>query len=609
MMNISRRAIVLALGSFALFLCTISGCTKTYDIPDAPEGKVYLVYEGKSNYRIVVGANASKSEQHAAEELQKYLKKITGFKIPIVKDKTKASDLEIVVGRTNREKDYNIDRDSLGAEGFTILWSDKKLVIAGGGDRGTIYGALDFLESLGCRFFAEGVEKVPSSKTLELEMHEPKTDKPAFEYRDLFWTNTYDPELSTKLRLNGCLKSGENGRTIPEDLGSGIFYAGPHFVHTFEHLVPASEYFDEHPEYFSEINGQRTAKHLYSQLCLSNPDVLQICIDKVKEWLRANPEAKIVSVSQNDSFVIESYCTCSECSKVDREERSKSGTLIRFVNKIAEAIKDEFPDVCVDTLAYQYSIEPPRVTKPLDNVIVRVCTGGCSAHPIGKCPNNAGIKGCIERWAKISDRIYIWDYTTNFAQYLCPFPNLDTLQPNMQFFHENNVKGVFEQGNYQEGLNGEFGELRSYILSKLLWDPYTDVEKHVNEFLETYYGKASPYVKEYIDFLHEKVSKPNVHFNLVVNAASLYNPLINNEELEHLNSLWEKAKQEADDDVVLKRVRRSELSFRFYKLSAKKGEFADIYEAERLEQEFYKDCNELGVLRLSEGANIPPVNP
>ena len=155
-------------------------------------------------------------------------------------------------------------------------------------------------------------------------------------------------------------------------------------------------------------------------------------------------------------------------AKGDREERSKSGTLIRFVNKIAEAIKDEFPDVYVDTLAYQYSIEPPRVTKPLDNVIVRVCTGGCSAHPIGNCPNNSGIKGCIERWAKISNRIYIWDYTTNFAQYLCPFPNLDTLQPNMQFFFENNVKGVFEQGNYQEGLNGEFGELRSYILAKLL---------------------------------------------------------------------------------------------------------------------------------------------
>ncbi|MGI6528115.1 MAG: DUF4838 domain-containing protein [Clostridia bacterium] len=608
-MRFSGKAFAFALSSFVMLMCTLSGCTKTYDIPDAPEGIVYLVYEGKSNYKIVVGAKASKAEQYAAEELQKYIKKITGFNIPIIKDNKKETELEIVVGKTNREKDYEVDRDSLGEEGFTILWSNKKLVIAGGGDRGTIYGVYDFLESLGCRFFAEGVEKVPSNKTLELQLHEPKSDKPVFEYRDLFWTNTYDPVFSTKLRLNGCLKSGENGRTIPKNLGSGIFYAGPHFVHTFEHLVPASVYFDEHPEYFSEINGERTAKHLYSQLCLTNPDVLKICIDKVKEWLRENPEAKIVSVSQNDSFVIESYCTCSECKKVDREERSKSGTLIRFVNKIAEAIKDEFPDVYVDTLAYQYSIEPPRVTKPLDNVIVRVCTGGCSAHPIGNCPNNSGIKGCIERWAKISNRIYIWDYTTNFAQYLCPFPNLDTLQPNMQFFFENNVKGVFEQGNYQEGLNGEFGELRSYILAKLLWDPYTDVEIHINEFLETYYGKASPYVKEYVEFLHEKVSAPSVHFNLVVDAASLYRSLINNEELAHLDSLWEKAKEEAENERVLERVRRSELSYRFYKLTSRRGEFADVFEYDRLEKEFYKDCKELGVLRLSEGANIPLVNP
>ena len=605
-MKIFRKAILLTL---LILVYTLSGCTKTYDIPDAPEGKVYLTYEGKSNYRIVRGEKATEPEIYAAKELQKYLKKITGFKIPIVKDSSKERDLEIIVGKTNREGNLSIDRDELGQEGFTILWSDKKLVIAGGGDRGTLYGVYDFLESLGCRFFALDVEKVPKNKTLELEVSEPKVDKPAFEYRDLFWNNTYDPALSIKLRLNGCLVSGENGRTIPNNLGGGVSYAGPHFVHTFEHLVPASEYFASHPEYFSEINGERTGKHLYSQLCLTNPDVLQICIDKVKQWLRDNPDAKIVSVSQNDSFVINSYCTCKECAKIDREERSKAGTLIRFVNSIAEAIKDEFPDVAIDTLAYQYSVEPPRVTKPLDNVIVRVCTGGCSAHPIGTCPNNAGIRSNIERWAKLSDRIYIWDYTTNFAQYLCPFPNLNTLQPNMQFFYENSVKGVFEQGNYQEGKNGEFGELRSYILAKLLWDPYTDIEVHINEFLEGYYGKASPYVKEYIDILHEKVSPANNHFNLVVNAGDLYASLIKDSDIEHMNSLWDKAKDEADNDGVLDRVKRSELSYRFYKLTARRGEYKDLYERDKLEEEFYIDCNKLGVLRLSEGANVPPVNP
>ena len=162
-----------------------------------------------------------------------------------------------------------------------------------------------------------------------------------------------------------------------------------------------------------------------------------ISIDVYKRQLRANPNAKIVSVSQDDSYVINSYCTCEKCSEVNKEERSNSGTLIRFVNAVADAIKDEFPDVAVDTLAYQYSIEPPRKTEPRDNVIVRVCTGVCSAHAIGECSSSGNISTVIRRWAKISDRIYIWDYTTDFAEYLCPFPNLNSLQGTVQFFAEN----------------------------------------------------------------------------------------------------------------------------------------------------------------------------
>lgn len=243
-------------------------------------------------------------------------------------------------------------------------------------------------------------------------------------------------------------------------------------VHTFNYLVPVNEYYDSHPEYFAEIKGKRM-KDPHYQLCLTNNEVLQIVIEKVKQWLHENPNAKIVSVSQNDSGVIESYCTCSECRKINiKEEKSPSGTLIRFVNAVADAIKDEFPDVAVDTLAFQFSVTPPASTKPRDNVIVRYCTGGCSAHPYGECPQSLGVSSDIKNWSKISNRIYIWDYTTFFQQYLCPYLNLDTLQPNIKFFYENNVKGVFAQGNYQKGENGEFGELKCYLLAKLLWDAF-----------------------------------------------------------------------------------------------------------------------------------------
>ena len=603
---------------FIAFLLTLIGVTimcacsgkqrKYYETPEAEtEQQVNLVWEGKRNYAIIYGKDATASEKTAAKELQKYLKKMTGAELWLADDASEPEgEYEILVGKTNREENggYSVDREDLGTDGFEIKWAGKKLIIAGGEVRGTLYGVYDFLEQLGCRFFSTDTEVVPSVETLTLDTTQATKEKPAFEYRDLFWTCTFDEVISAKMRLNGSVISGENGRMISDAYGNGLEYAGDHFVHTFHYLVPPEEYFEEHPEYYSEIDGKRTSEYLYSQLCLTNPDVLQITIDKVREWLRANPNAKIVSVSQDDSYVINSFCTCEECSEVNKEERSNSGTLIRFVNAVADAIKDEFPDVAVDTLAYQYSIEPPRKTKPRDNVIVRVCTGVCSAHAIGQCSSSGNISTVIRRWAKISDRIYIWDYTTDFAEYLCPFPNLNSLQGTVQFFAENNVKGVFEQGNYQEGKSGEFGELRAYLLAKLLWDPYTDITVHTREFMEAYYGEAAGSVQSYIDYIHKVIADSGKCFNLVVQAPALFEGLISDEDLAMLDGLWEEAKA-AVSDTQLAHVRRSELQWRWYKMRSQRGEFADAANYGTLENAFYADCNELGVLRTSEGANVP----
>ena len=46
------------------------------------------------------------------------------------------------------------------------------------------------------------------------------------------------------------------------------------------------------------------------------------------------------------------------------------GTLLRFVNRIQEDIKDEFPDAIIDTLAYRYTRKPTAVTKPHKDMLI-----------------------------------------------------------------------------------------------------------------------------------------------------------------------------------------------------------------------------------------------
>lgn len=63
-----------------------------------------------------------------------------------------------------------------------------------------------------------------------------------------------------------------------------------------------------------------------------------------------------------------------------------AGTVIRFVNAVAEAVEQEFPDVIIDTLAYQYTRKPPKLVRSRHNVCVRLCTIECCfVHPLRSC--------------------------------------------------------------------------------------------------------------------------------------------------------------------------------------------------------------------------------
>lgn len=510
---------------------------------------------------------------------------------------------------------------SMPADAYSLSVRDGILHMIGQNGRGLLYAVFGLLERFGCRFYSTDTEIVPHPDALSLPGDLDETAASPFAYRDVYWVGTTDPLTAVKLRINGMgLTSTQHIRHIPEKLGSGIGYAGPHFVHTLQTLIPPENfpdtYFHEHPEYYALIDGERTAKHLYSQPCLTNPDVLRIVVEGVRAWLRANPEARLVSISQIDSFVMESYCTCPDCQKINDEEGSPSGSLIRFVNTVAETLEPEFPNVVFDTLAYQYSICPPRLTKPRHNVAIRMCTSGCASHPIATCPNNEVSANAVRSWAQICDQLYIWDYTTDFAQYMNPYPNFQVLQPNIRFFRDHNVKGVFEQGNYNDGLSGEFGELRAYLLAKLLWNPDLDVDAETEAFLPAYYGGGAPYVRQYLDFIRDKMQDDHLH--LFVSAADLWNDRISEEELVFLDKLWADGYQAALDggdvpcgisaELCAAHVARSGLCHRWFKINAGRGEFSH---QDRLDEErtrFYGDCHRMGVTTVGEGTNIPWVD-
>jgi hypothetical protein len=302
------------------------------------------------------------------------------------------------------------------------------------------------------------------------------------------------------------------------------------------------------------------------------------------------PDAEVISVSQDDN---QQYCECENCQAIDEREGSPSGTMIYFVNKVAE----QFPDKMISTLAYQYTRKAPQNIKPAENVLITLCSIECDrSAPIDeKCTDFAED---LVAWGKLTDNVRIWDYTTQFTNFLAPFPNIYTLQPNIQLFRNNNAKWIFEQHSHNPS---ELFELRSYLTAKLLWDPDIDQDSIMTDFLNGYYEEAGPSIQNYITTVHEELEKdPDFFLFLYGDPAQGFQSFLRPELLKQYDTWYAEATEAvAEKPEVLKRVNRARLSVDYAILEAARLNDPDSYSLVVTDDEGNKEISSDMVKRLN----------
>lgn len=507
-----------------------------------------LSRDGKPACVIIQQSGATAAEQHALRELKLHLDLITGANFQVVTNEPLARDHAIIVGQGALAAKLFPDESlsAFEAEEYVSHVKDGRLLLAGGRPRGTIYAVDRFLQDqCGVRWWAPWATNIPHQANLRVPDLNVR-GKPAFEYRGPYWFAGFDPLWKSRNGVN------DETRRIPAEYGDCIRYKG--FAHTFYPLVPPEKYFDAHPEWYSLIKGKRT--HDRAQLCLTNPQLRDFVVQRAKEWLRECPDCEIISLTQNDWF---GACECPDCKALDDAEGSHSGTMLAFANYIAEKIELEFPQVAVDTFAYQYTRKPPKTLRARNNVIVRLCSIECNFREPLDHPSNVAFADDIKNWEKICPRLYIWDYVTDFKNYILPHPNWFTLGPNIRFFAAHHVRGVFEEGAYA-GNGAEMAELRAWVLAQLLWNPQQEDRKLIDEFLNGYFGTgAARPIREYLDLLYG-ASKD---FYLACFLRKDPPPYLEFKTLEPAERLWQEAeKAAASDPERLIRVKIAHLPVR-----------------------------------------------
>ncbi len=520
--------------------------------------KFNIIKNNQTTYHIVHSVNSHEAERYAGMELQKYIYLAANTLIPVFSDKCMQRSKEIILGDARANSYKNILKDK-STEAYLIKEDSKNIYITGNSPRAILYGVYKFLELfIGFRCYAKDCEKYDTLNDLAIEEGFSYIGDFSFEYREAYFTDAFNGDFAAKNMLNSNLADLSNKH------GNKVKWFN--FHHSFSDLINPLEYFDTHPEYFSLIDGKRVKIH--TELCLSNKDVFNLCLDKLRTWIINNPECDIFSVAQDEwmGHFTKMACECENCKKIDEENNSQSGSIITFVNKLATALQEEFPNKLIHTFAYQYSRKTPTKVIPHKNIIVRLCNIECSwskSIEESAANNPEGRDGLflndLKNWSKISNHLYIWDYAVNFRNYLLPFPNLRTMAKNIELYRKMNVKGILMQGNFSYGGKGYLDELKSYLTARLLRDDTEPLNDLIKDFCDHYYGvSSSNYIIDYINMWEDEIYDKTLW--LYDDADS---ELFTDELIEKGTKLLQLAYVNATNDIYKERIEKLMLGMEY----------------------------------------------
>lgn len=542
-----------------------------------------------ADYKIVIPAQSGAMEKHAAQQLQQYLSEISAASIPVIEETEFRGNQAIYIGHTGYAKTQKIDFTQLPEDGYVYKSVGNHFIIAGGARKGVLYGVYDLLEVLGFRRYSPAYTHIPKADAIRFPKKEMMI-APPIRYRTTSYSQMGNAEYADWHKLSSR-----------DDWGL--------FVHTFNVLVPPAAYGTTHPEYYSLINGERRPG---TQLCLSNPEVVDIVISNLKKKIAEKPGATYWSVSQNDN---DKYCRCAPCTTLNEKYGAvPSGSIIYFVNQVAKA----FPDKIISTLAYWYSRKAPKNIQTVPNVNIMLCNIESRRNaPVFE--TDPAFSNDLRDWGGLAKDILIWDYNIQFTNFFAPFPNLHTIKPNIKFYSDNRVHALFMQANAEPA--AEMALLRAYLIYKLMWNPDADEKAIMDDFLNGYFSAAGPYIRQYIDAMHSSLLKSGMRLDIFGDPIDAKEAFLSAPMMEAYKQMFDQAEETVKTDAqLLERVQTARLPILYAEIQIGRTEIdtpRSLYqhqgngmviakpEMKALVNKFVDGCQREGVLLVRERSGSP----
>ena len=316
--------------SYKIDVASAAGYDEAEFVASLQEEKaIPLSVNGESNLKIVCSSQNLKKD---AEFLRDTLRQMTGAEQAFeVIGQGGANGSFIFLGKAASA----IDTSSVKDDGYAIISSGGNIYISGNyaldtdiADDGTANGIYSFLEDvLGCMFVRDDYSYVPQSSTVWLDDLDVISN-PDFVWRRIYQYEVNQNDWSRRIKSNGTgVRNDEVGNDANRYWGT--------WCHSSFRFVDPDVYFEEHPEYFAVLGGERRREvynNMQPQLCLSafvtidgeKKPAYDIIKNKLAEDMAAHPEAVYWDFSINDGY---HPCECEECTAAYEKYGPHAGTL------------------------------------------------------------------------------------------------------------------------------------------------------------------------------------------------------------------------------------------------------------------------------------------
>ncbi len=499
-----------------VFLASCGESAPTGTLPpytNKPSTGYVLAENGETDYSIVIANNADKYETFGAQELQTLFKEATGATLPILTEdavtfSTNAKVISIGDNSFQKASGVTADYNELKTSGNLVVNKGQSVILTGAYGTGSMYAVYDFLNELfDYEYYEENAYVIKKLDTVEL------------------------PELNIK-NIPDFDKLTFGDKAHYESLGGSVYNAWRQRIyfgdvdsaldgHTPDELMPIEDYYNSHKDWYSD-NGS------HWQLCYSNYEMLEVYVERLKEYLTAKPDTTLISVTDRD---YNTWCQCENCTKLIRSydlyddngnllmaaPNSLTGIIFKSMaaDRVDAWLAEEYPGRHVTYQAHAYFQQrtPPVYINPHTGKYT-ILTNGKEDDPLKSINVNvewqvAAIEANrnlswednksqgeeLKRWAVITPNVVVYDYPQDAKNVLVPYDGIHTHADNMRFAKSLGHSSYKYQGNFNTQ-SGGFYDLRKYVVSKLAWDLSLDPNELAEDYLRVTCGPAYEYISE-----------------------------------------------------------------------------------------------------------------